>query len=238
MNDKVSFKLTTVESSEGVMPKKVFCTSIVCTEKKKPVEKKRGFIDGTVKKYGFVRPKESVSEFENVDESFKPGFGGRDGTVAFEVSEILGGIRYVFCISRCYVLPSHLQKFVLFSLFDGDEVEFHLEGSGSTLRAKHIKLLVRKELEKGQAKLERPKYNSKLLLSTHLANNGAMRFHQAKRPDGTKGFPGIYFSCSIVFFFYCALDLWFRLAGRGRSLVTKPKLNVTANAFTPSFINS
>ena len=72
----------------------------------------KGFIDGVVKKVGFVRPavagegsKGLYSDNDGkVDESFKPGFGGRDGTVRFDVTEIVDNVR----------------------LFDGDEVEYVL----------------------------------------------------------------------------------------------------------------
>ena len=84
-------------------------------------------------------------------------------------------------------------------------------------KAVRVRLVNRAQQESLVVSKERRKYNQDLLLKMTDENGvGVARFHQAKAPDGTNGFP----------------------AGRGRALKSKISLNVTANVFTPSFLKS
>lgn len=135
----------------------------------------RGLIEGTVSgRFGFVRPLvagESSDGKDNVDESYKPGLGGRDGTIRFDRSEIRDGVE----------------------LNDGDEVEYTLVVNSKTKEARATRVrLIKKAPEVAVASNAQPRLvNRDALrkLGTATSAVAVQRFSMAKGPDGTSGFP-------------------------------------------------
>mmetsp|Transcript_22302 Transcript_22302/g.27270 ORF Transcript_22302/g.27270 Transcript_22302/m.27270 type:complete len:233 (-) Transcript_22302:284-982(-) len=170
IGDEVEFSLC-----KNVATKKVRATKITLTNSGSKVQ--RGIVDGALRsRYGFVRPliagegSKGLFSIEDgeVDECFKPGGGGRDGTVRFEASEIHGGIR----------------------LFDGDEVEYTLVINRRTKEAKAVRIkLINRPVIESTGSTERKVVNKELLGKLAGGMAGVARFHQAQKPDGTNGFP-------------------------------------------------
>ena len=195
VGDKVEFSLCKNKAT-GI----IRATNI--TLLKSGSKKQRGIVDGSVHRYGFVRPLiggEGSSGLygvsnDDVDESFKPGGGGRDGTIRFLSSEIQGGQ----------------------SLSDGDEVEYILVIDQRRKIARAIRVKLVKRRESAAADSTTRKVLNKEVLSKLASGDGfagIVSFHQAKKPDGTNGFP----------------------AGRGRSIPAKITLNPSAKEWTPTF---
>jgi len=122
IGDEVEFSLCRNKAT-----KQVRATKIKLLKSKAPVQ--LGVVDGSIRgNTGFVRPlnpgqgsRGLFSQGQDVvDESFKPGHGGRDGSVRFSVSDIVGGTR----------------------LGHGDEVEFVLliDPRTKEARAKRLRL--------------------------------------------------------------------------------------------------
>uniref|UniRef100_A0A7S2RE62 CSD domain-containing protein n=1 Tax=Mucochytrium quahogii TaxID=96639 RepID=A0A7S2RE62_9STRA len=176
IGDEVSYQLC-----KNVASKKIRATNIKLLKSGSKVY--RGVIEGNISgRLGFVRPHVAgegsealfgVQGRDGVDERFKPGSGGRDGTVRFDRSEIRDG--------------THLN--------DGDEVEYTLiiDPRSKEAKAARIRLIKRATVSELARSATPPKVNSELIKRVRegVAVNAVARFQTAKGPDGTRGFsPG------------------------------------------------
>ncbi|GBG33908.1 Cold shock domain-containing protein E1 [Hondaea fermentalgiana] len=167
MGDEVEFVLCKNRASGKVRATKIRLISA-------GTKTSRGIIEGTVSgRFGFVRPLvagESSDGADNVDESYKPGLGGRDGTIRFDRSEIRDST----------------------DLNDGDEVEYTLVINSKTKEARATRVrLIKKAPEPEISASNQPRsVNRDALrkLGTATSAVAVQRFTQAKGPDGTRGF--------------------------------------------------
>ena len=168
VGDEVEYRLCT-----NVATKQVRATSIRLVNSETCY---RGLVEGQVsQRGGYIRPhaefagKGSAGLFgegsnSNVDEAFKPGAGGRDGTVRFDRSrEVLNS---------------------------GDEVEYALliHPTTKAARAIRVKLVKRAAPVEELHRTATPPQVNRELLKRFQASNAVPRFHTAKGPDGTPGF--------------------------------------------------
>jgi len=137
----------------------------------------RGIIEGQVSdKYGFVRPLQagrglSGEGTDAVDESFRPGLGGRDGSIRFDRNEVRDNVH----------------------LADGDEVEYTLSFNNRSkeARASRLRLIKRAPVSERPMSSAPPRLNRNAikLLGSAASAVAVQRFSTAKGPDGTTGFP-------------------------------------------------
>lgn len=132
-----------------------------------------GIIEGSSTGFaGFVR-RIFVDGEVQVEESYKPGRGGRDGSIYFNPKDVIDGI----------------------VLQIGDEVEYKLQTNKRTKEVRATKLrLVKRAPQSDRAKVSDKKQKSlnKEAISKMGSVKSAMatvQFHDAKAPDGTPGFP-------------------------------------------------
>ena len=164
VDDVVSFNLRSTH-------KQTFIRGLsVCLSEFHASSPSTGTVEGRKLRGGWVRPSQIHASTDNVDEAFKPGGGGRDGSLEFSASEVVHGV----------------------VLEEGDTVEYYLykDPISRVFSATRLRFLSRPKKEASKAmdpNAKAPRLNANLL--TKLKGEGAdsFVFKQASQ-EGEVGF--------------------------------------------------